>query len=303
MKKVLFILLATAVIGLSACSDQSTNGPDNTAATSTQLSKAISNFNVTTSQMSVLDEMYYLNEDLSTLLTPKQLNTFNTLSVNFDGGPGGPGNPRFPMMDMGFLMQLRLIFQANPDMDEGRKTEFTNLMQAYQDELKLLLDKYRTDPTLDPAQLREELKALRDKYQQQLDGMLTDVEKQNVADLKAKIEAERQAMREKMAELRLQRQVEMWTKILGLTPDQVSTLTEILKARDAAIQAARTEFATDPAGFRAQLILIQDQFNADIKTKLGLTEEQIALWERLMQHMGRGGKGGMGGGGTGGGRG
>jgi hypothetical protein len=296
MKKVLFVMLAAAVIGLSACSDQSTNGPDNAATTSTQLSKAISNFNVTTSQMSVLDEMYYLNEDLSILLTPKQLNTFNTLSLNFDGGPGGPGNPRFPMMDMGFLMQLRLIFQANPDMDEARKTEFTNLMQTYQDELKLLLEKYRTDPTLDPTQLREELKALRDKYQALLDGMLTDVEKKNVADLKAKIEAERQAMREKMQELRIQRQVEMWTKILGLTPDQAKTLADLLKARDADIQKARTEFATDPAGFRAQLILIQEQFLTDVKTKLGLTEEQIALWERLMQHMGgRGGKGGMGG--------
>lgn len=288
MKKVLFIVLAAAMVGLTACNEQSTNGPDQSSATSTQLSKAISQFNVTTSQMSVLDEMYYLNEDLSILLTPKQVNTFNTLSVMFDGGPGGPRDPRMPMMDMSFLLQLRLLFQANPDMTDERKLEFTNLMQRYQEAMKAIIEKYRSHPDLDPAAMREELKNLRDKVQQQLDGMITETEKANLDALKAKIEAERQAMHDKMLELRIQRQLAIWTQILGLTEDQQGQIKKLLLGQDADIQALREKYKNDPAGFRQALLELQQTLNKNIAATLNA--DQLAIWERLMQRMGRGGK-------------
>lgn len=298
MKKVLFIVLAAAVVGLSACSDQSPNGPDNGGAGNAQLTKALSSFNVTTSQMSVLDEMYYLNEDLSIVLTPKQETAFNTLSVTFDGGRGGPGNPMFPRIDMGFLMQLRLIFQANPDMTDERKAEFTTILQQYQEEAKAIIERYRSDPTLDPAKMREELQALHDKYQAAIDGKLTTDEKAKVDELKAKIEAERKEMREKLEALRIERQLQMWTRILGLTEEQQIEIRKLLQAHNAYIQTLRDKYVGDPAGFRLALLEAQKALHADIAK--ALTPDQLALWERLMQRMGRGGNGG---GGTGGGRG
>jgi hypothetical protein len=283
MNRLFVTMIIAAVAVFAACSDQPANAPDSSVPASTSLVKSFEAFDVSTAQMSVIDEMYYLNEDLGIVLTPEQAQSFGTMSVLFDGGTGGPGDPRTPMMDMSFLLELRLIFQANPDMSAERKQAFVDLMQQYQARINEIVRKYASDPTLDRTQMREELKAAHERFQLRLESMLTEREQARVAELRARIEKEREAMRQKMLELRIREQIRVWTRILGLDAQQQTAIAQILHRQAEVTKTLREKFARDPAGFRLALLELQQKTNAAILEQL--TREQRLLWEKMQRRL------------------
>jgi len=286
MKRILPIL-ALSLLVFAACSNEPT-GTDQSAVDNQSLVKAVEQFQPNMDQFAMLDEMYYLDEDLSTILSPKQQ---MLLMSFFDGGtPGrmGPAGDRRLAFDMGGFMYVQLILKANPDLDEATKQALVAILTDYASKRLQAIQ----DNAGDRAALEAALKLLHEQMMAALNAAITPAQLANVQALQAKIQAEREARRQAMEQRRIDMEVQMLTRLLGLTEEQAAALKALLTQRYAAISALQQNPPSTPEEMRIKMQAIMDAFNAEV-AKI-LTPDQLIKWNRLndwRNHRGGGGGG------------
>lgn len=84
-------------------------------------------------------------------------------------------------------------------------------------------------------------------------------------------------------------QVDYWTKMLSLTPEQANQITAILTEKEKTEKTYAEQYKDDPAGLRSALEKLRLETDASIRALL--TIEQQARWDKL--HSTTGGRGGV----------
>lgn len=276
MKHILLSAVVITALILSACEQQSdVNEPADAGTSSQSLLRAVENLNLTDEQLTQLDEMFWMEEDLSLLLNPAQTECLNEIIDGMSPGFGGGRDPQRIAFDMGALVHMRLILKANPDLDETTRQALLDLIKASNEKRLEIL----AENAGDPEAIRQKLQEEHAKLIEAMNGLLTAEQLQNVENLKEEIRQLREEMRQKWVELRIDFQLRMWKQVLGLTEEQVTAIRQLLIDQHAAIEQARLEIAGDPEALREALKEILE--NTDTKIKALLTEEQAAKWDRL----------------------
>jgi len=254
MKNLLVLGLVAVALIFSACNKNSSiNAPagDNSAT----FFKAADQMNLTNDQLAVVDEMYYMGEDMSILLSPAQLNSYTIVLGKLEPTVMG-GDPTLTprgFADMAAIQFYNLILKANPTLDQTTKDALKQLLQGDAQKRAEIIKNNQSDPATMKQLLQEE----HDSLMAAMNALLTDEQRQAVTDLQAKIDQQRQAMRDKLLETRITAQVQMLTKIVGLSTDQAAKVHEILKGQAAKIEALRLQYKGDPEGFRLAVQALQ----------------------------------------------
>jgi len=296
MKQLLLSGLLAFALVLSACERQSSVNDPVASDNGASFSKIADRLNLSLEQLGQIDEMYYLGEDLSTLLTPEQLNLLNTLSVatgdvNLFADPGDGRIPR-GAFDMEALRIYRLILQANPDMSDEQKAR----LKAAIDESNKKRAEILMDQTKDEATKKTELEQLHKDLMTLIfgeDGMgdngavLDAGQVQRYKDLVTELEKKRTEERQKWLETRITRQIEVWTKLMNLNEEQQAKIKEILLGQAAEIDRLRQELKGQPDALREALKNLQTTTNDEIYK--WLSPDQQAIWDKMHHRGGTGG--------------
>lgn len=131
MKQYLLSGLLVMALALSACQNESdpvapvsTSGNEYTAAL-----KTAEQLDLTTEQYAFVDEMFYLDEDMSVLLEPDQLLNFRRVldGLGHRGPNDVPGRPG-AVVDMDAMLYFKLILRACPDLTPEQIAELRRLI-------------------------------------------------------------------------------------------------------------------------------------------------------------------------------
>jgi hypothetical protein len=275
MKNILVLGLVAVALMFSACNKNTgINAP--TGGTASTFMKAADQMNLTNDQLAVVDVMYYMGEDMSIVLSPAQLSSYNIvlgkLEPTVQGGTTSATPPR-GFADMAAIQYYNLIIKANPALDQATKDA---LKQLLQDDAQTRADIIKNNQN-DPATMKQLLQDEHTKLMDAMNALLTPDQIQAVSDLQTKIDQQRQAMQAKLLELRINSQIQMMTKILALTTDQQTQIHDILKGQATQIDVLRQQYKNDPEGFRTALKLLQQDTDAAIYALL--TTDQQAKWD------------------------
>jgi hypothetical protein len=297
MKQVLFSGLLAVALVLSACERQSSVNSPVASGNGTSLMKTADQLDLTLSQWGQVDMMYYMGEDLSVLLNPLQMSVLNTLSVKAGDVSlyADPGD-RMPRgaLDMEALRVYRLILQANPDLPEDMKQQIQDAIDASVKRRMEIIN----DASLDDAAKKDALQKEHNNLMAQIFGEngdgnggilrpeFVDKYKQLVADLEKKREEQRLAM----IQARIDRQVQMWTKLLTLDEAQQSKMKELLLQQQTEADQLRQDLKGQPDALRAALKELQDRYNGLLRDVL--LPDQQAIWDKMHQPRTGGGTGG-----------
>ena len=274
MRYFLLSVVLVAALAVSACEQQnSINDP--VAGNESALLRAVTNLDLTNEQLAQLDEMYYMQEDLSSLLTGTQLSSFNMLIDGTKMSFAGPGDRGHRGFDIGAMMHLRLIIQANPDLDDQTREALLALIKnANAERLQIIID-YKDDPETMRAKLQE----AHDALIAAMNALLTAEQIANVETLKEELKQLREERRELWNAQRIELMVQYYTRVLGLTPEQADQIRTILTNQYAKIAEIRAANEGDREALRAALEELLTETNDAIK--LVLTEEQLEKWEAM----------------------
>ncbi|MCZ7556836.1 MAG: hypothetical protein M5R41_10595 [Bacteroidia bacterium] len=289
MKRILFSLLLVTAFVVSACDSDPSSPVDNSQ--SSTLLKAVEQMSLSNEQLAQIDEMFWLEEDLSGLLTPTQLNALNTVITRTAPDFATSRDPRGIAFDMAALVHLRLILKANPDMDETAKQALIDMIKASNATRQQII----RDNLNNPEQLKALLKAEHDRLIAEMNAALTPEQLANLQTLIDQLKQLREELREKWAQERINRQVAMLKTALGLTDEQAAAIKDILLAQHEAIKNLREQYKDDPEGLREELKTLLGETDAAIIALL--TPEQAAKWDllktlRMNWRLGGGGHGG-----------
>ncbi len=283
MKKALLVGLAAVALILGACG-QNTGVNDPVLPNNDAAGVALTNFhrlNLSDEQASQLDISYYLDEDLSSILTPAQVNSFGNI-VNSLTPPDGRGIGRLPIFDMEAFMFFRLIMKADTTLTREDAQAILALIQA-SNKTRLEIIKANRDK---PEVLKQLLQEEHERLMAEIAALVGPETIAKVEELKARLEQQRLERIQKMIELRVTREVEMLTKYLELNDEQGPAVKTALINYYTEIERLRAEFKGDPEGLRNALQQLQASFQEQMKTIL--TPEQYELWLKM-----RGGRGGV----------
>lgn len=273
MKYLIFSAVIAFALVFSACESQSdVNGP---LTSSQSLLKAVEALDLSNEQLAQIDEMFWLEEDMSMLLNPGQANSLDRIVNGTSPHFAGPRDHHGMGFDMGALVELRLILKANPDLTEEKKQALVDLIKASNAKRLSLIETYKDTP----EELKAQLKAEHDLLILAMSGLLTESEKQALADLKAEIKRIREEMRDAWAQIRIDYQVTRLTGYLGLSETQAADIKALLATQYEKIKLLREQFAGDPEGFRDALKLLLQETDAGIIALLDAA--QLAKWEEL----------------------
>jgi hypothetical protein len=295
MKKILLPGLLVFALVLSACERQSSVNSPVASDNGVSLTKTADQMNLSFEQMQQIDLMYYLGENLNTLLTPQQLTLLNTLSVQSGDVDllADPGD-RIPRgaLDMEAMLIYRLILQANPDMTDEEKAALKAAIDESNKARIAIMRDTNTDPETKKQLLADEhAKLMILLFGENGDGGLIKPDQvQKYQELRARLEQERKDREAKMIEARIDRQVQMWTKLLTLNEGQQLKIKEILTNQAAEIARLREEFKGQPDALRQALKDLQKTTNDLIYAELD--ETQKAIWDKMHGKRGDGGTGG-----------
>jgi Spy/CpxP family protein refolding chaperone len=275
MKNILLLGLVAVALMFSACNKNTgINAP--AGGSPSTFMKAADQMNLTNDQLAVVDVMYYMGEDMSIVLSPAQLSSYNIvlgkLEPTLQGGTPGATPPR-GFADMAAIQYYNLILKANPALDQATKDA---LKQLLQDDAQTRAGIIKNNQN-DPATMKQLLQDEHTKLMDAMNALLTPDQIQAVSDLQAKIDQQRQAMQAKLLELRINSQIQMLTKILTLTTDQQTQIHDILKGQATQIDVLRQQYKNDPEGFRTALQALQTQTDAAIYALL--TPDQQLKWD------------------------
>ncbi|MDT8324100.1 MAG: hypothetical protein RRA94_08320 [Bacteroidota bacterium] len=275
MRFFLLSAILVAALAVTACEqDSSVNDPMNTTDQAALL-RAINDLDLSKEQLAQLDEMYYLGEDLSNLLDPTQLGCMNTLIDGMGMSFNGPRDRGHMGFDIGAMLHLRLIIQANPDLDAQKREALLALIQeSNARRLQLIID-YKDDPETLRAKLKEEHDALIAA----MNALLSAEQLANVEALKEELRQLREERRELWNAQRIEMLVQFYTQRLGLTAEQAEQLRQILKDQYDEIALIRAQYEGDPEGMRAAMQELLEDTNDAIE--LILTPEQLEIWENM----------------------
>lgn len=278
MKNIALSVLLIGALALSACEQQSDVNQPVTGTSNTTLLKAIEDFDLSNEQMAQLDEMFWMEEDLTLLLDPAQTKALNNIIDGVAPGFAGNRDPRRIAFDMGALMHLRLIVKANPDLDEATKQQLIDLIKASNEERMKIIQENRGNPEL----LRQLLKEEHDRLIAAMNALLSEEELKNLEELKEEIRKLREELRQKWVEMRIDHQLRIWKQMLDLTEEQVAAIRKIMLDQHEAIRQARIENAGNPEALREKLKEILEGTDKDIRDVLD--EEQEKKWD-IMKKM------------------
>lgn len=270
MKARLLFPILGLILLVSACSEQSqVNEPVSTAPGT---AAKIAQLNLSMDQAAFVDEMYYMDEDLSILLDP----------VNFDAMSdiAGPGDRRDVRgyVDMAAIVYYNLIVKAMPDLDPAVLEQIRNLIATSNEaRAKIIAEGIAAGMT------REEIAALlATEHDTLMQNIYTIIGEGGVAAVEAyklKLQEERERLRQEMIALRIDREVQIMTEKLGLNDTQAGAVREALVWQQEQIAALRLQYKDDPEGFRAALQRLLTEFEARMINAIG--EELWQQWKDL----------------------
>jgi hypothetical protein len=185
-------------------------------------------------------------------------------------------------MDMAAFVYLQMILKANPDLGDDVKAALVQLLRESMQRRERILNS--------DLSREEKLRLLRQENQRiiaMMNRLIGEEGVQNVRRLIERLQQERRDREEKYTQLRIERQVEAMTKMLGLDAEQAAKLKRILTAQYDEIMKLRQQFAGDPEGLRDALLRLKAKYDAAIAGIL--TPEQLRRWKSMQED--RGGKG------------
>lgn len=276
MQKLMLSAFVAVALVLSACDQQSSvTNPVGNGSTVEMVKKMAGDLNLTMEQMTVVDEMFYLEEDLSIVLTNRQVSLVNGV-INPNGVTDERGQiDRRRGVDMAAIMWFQLALRANPDLPEATKEEIKALIAAnYEARMQAI-----KDLAGNPEALKAELERLHQLLMEAINEKLGTEAVAKTQALKEELERQREELRKKMDELRIDRQVLQMTRMLGLNEKQAADVKAALLAKLEAIAIAREANAGNPEALREALKTIEVDFQNALKTALG--DDLYAKWLRL----------------------
>ncbi|HOJ03057.1 MAG TPA: hypothetical protein PK916_03545 [Bacteroidota bacterium] len=262
MKHALSLSLLALVLLATACSD---DPQSNSMLTAPASNGASVNMNLDLGQIALIDEMSFLEEDMSVLLNSSQLSTYENLITAMDGDRRGPRMG----IDMAAIAWLNLIIRANPDLTGEQISALRDLIRQYA-ELRLA----EMNSGKSREEIAEALKQLHEQLIAAINAAVGDTAVQNAEKLKAELEQKRRELQEKLEQLRIDREVARMKAALGLTDDQAADVAAILKWQHEQMRLLREQYKGDPEGYKAALA----ELLATIDTKM--TEAIGDLWTK-----------------------
>ena len=273
MKRILLSTLLLFALVLTACeSGDDINAP---ATDNGTLLKAVESLDLSDAQLAQIEEVFWLEEDASSVLTARQAEALNAIVSGMAPEFNGRRDPRGIAFDMGALVQLRLILKANPDLDETTKEELIQLVKDSHARRLELIAAYKDNP----EELRARLKAEHDALIAAMNGKLSEEQIAAVEALKEQLRQLREEKRELWTQFRIEQQLLRMKFYLNLDETQAAEVRTLLQNLHAAVRLAREENAGDPEGFREAVKALLAQFDEDMQTLLD--DEQDAKWEVL----------------------
>ncbi len=273
MKRVLLILALIAAVGISACDNEPAAPADGLDAKT--LLKAVEQVNLDNEQLAQIDEMFWLEEDISATMTGAQLDALNTVISKTSPDFASPRDPRRIAFDIAAMVHLRLILKANPDLDEETKLALVELIKTSNETRRQII----RDNLGNPELLRALLKAEHDRLIAQMNTLLTPEQREKVQTLVEQLRQLREELREKWKTIRVDRQLALLKNVLELSEEQSAAIKELLLAQHDALKELRETYKDDPEGFREALKALLADTDAAIIALL--TTEQAAKWDLL----------------------
>ena len=133
------------------------------------LLKAVEQVNLDNEQLAQIDEMFWLEEDISASMNSSQLDALNSVISATSPDFASPRDPRRIAFDIAAMVHLRLILKANPDLDEETKLALVELIKASNATRRQII----RDNLGSPEVLRALLKAEHDRLIAQMNALLT----------------------------------------------------------------------------------------------------------------------------------
>lgn len=273
MKHLLLSTTLLFALVLTACeSGDDINAPLTDTGT---LLKAVENLDLDDNQLAQLDEMFWLEEDMTGMMAPHQANALHRIVTGFSPEFNGRRDPRGIAFDMGALVHLRLILKANPDLDETTKKELVQLVKDSHARRLELIQTYKDNP----EELRAQLKAEHDALIAAMNAKLTSEELAAVETLKERLRQLREELHDNWVRHRIEQQLIRMKFHLGLDETQAAEVKTLLQNLHAAVKQAREDNAGDPEAFREAVKALLAAFDEDMRELLD--DEQDAKWETL----------------------
>jgi hypothetical protein len=288
VKKTLLSGVLVLALALTACQNESDVTAPPAAGPSNEFSAALNlldQLDLTNDQLAFIDEMYYLDEDMSVILDGGQEFTFNQITDGLDDRPTDRlgdrmgdrlgdrlGRPGF-VVDMDALMYYRLILKACPEHSEEDLASIRQLI-AESNRKRAGLVRNATDKQALLDALKAEHNALIDAINDIIGAPCIAA----IQALKEDIQTRRDEMRKKMVERRIAAELAFFTKLLSLTEDQVALVKTLLETRQSELARLREQYKNDPEGLRAALQALMETFDQGMLRILD--DEQDAIYLR-----------------------
>ncbi|MFA6234806.1 MAG: hypothetical protein WC824_11605 [Bacteroidota bacterium] len=265
--RLLFPILGLMLL-VSACSEQSqVNGPITSPDASGSAAK-IAQLNLTMDQAAFIDEMYYMDEDLSILLNGTGFDAMQGISMD----PGDRRDVR-GFVDMAAIIYYNLIIKANPGMDEAAKIALRELIAASnQARAGIIRDGIAAGLTREEIALL--LKAEHDRLMTEINDQIGPDAIAAVEALKLQLQQEREQRRLEMLALRIEREVQIMTEKLGLSETEAAAVKAALIWQQEQIAIIRAENKDNPEGLRAALQDLLARFEAKMIEIMGAEKWQ-----------------------------
>ena len=275
MRYSLLLVALFVAMAVTACEQQGDiNEPVSSGDQSTLL-RAVASLDLSNEQLAQIDEMYYLEEDLSNLLSATQLSALNTI-INSTGASFTSHLDRGHLgFDIAAMRHLSLIVQANPDIDETTREALLTLIQESNARRLQIIADYKDDPET----MRSMLEAEHDALIAAMNALLTAEQLTNVETLKAELEQLREERRALWNAQRIELMVQYYTEKLGLSDEQAEQIRKLLTTQYAKIEEIRAANEGDPEALREALEQLLSDTNDEIYALL--TDEQKAIWDEM----------------------
>lgn len=267
--RLLFPVLGLMLL-ITACSEQSqVNEPINVPASGA--AAKIAQLNLSMDEAAFIDEMYYLEEDLSILLTPTNFSVLNDITAD-------PGDRRTRgFVDMAAMVYYNLIVKANAADEAGLEQIRQWIAASNEARAKIIADGLAAG--LSREEIAALLKAEHERLMNDINALIGEKGIAAIEAYKLKLQEEREKLRQAMLELRIDREVAIMKEKLGLTDDEAAAVKAAMLEHHAAIAALRGQYKDNPEGLRAALAELLAKHEAKMIEILGA--ERWQQWKDL----------------------
>ncbi len=267
MRSIVFSALFAALL-LTACSENAqVNDPATAPDAPHSFAVNLSDLDLSMEQAALIDEMHFMDEDLSLLLDPVRLDAFDSM---LDGR-----NDRKAGIDMAAIIFYQLILKANPDLDAETQAALREMI-AQSNQLRQRI--------LNSGKSREEImRLLKQEHERLIAAMSRLIGEEalaNVRRLQQQLEEERKERRDEWQKVRIDRLVEMMKIKLELTEAEAGEVKRILLLQYEEIARLREQYKDNPEGFREALRALQARIDELMKGAIG---EKWERWKEMQQ--------------------